>query len=67
MKMKEIKGLTDTELDFQLEAFRKERFLLRNQSQTEQLENPAKIRQLRRDVARILTEKKLRASAKADA
>lgn len=67
MKMKQFKEMSDAELSKQIEDFRKERFNLRNQSKTGQLENPARIKQLRRDIARILTEQKLRASAKADA
>ncbi len=63
MKMKEIKGMSDAELLAQLEEMRKEKFNLRNQAKTGQLENSAKLRQLRRDVARILTEQKLRVNA----
>ncbi len=63
MKMKEIKGMSDAELLAQLEEMRKEKFNLCNQAKTGQLENSAKLRQLRRDVARILTEQKLRVNA----
>lgn len=64
MKMKDIKGLSDNDLAIQLEEVRKESFTLRNQAKTGQIENPAKLKQNRRSVARILTEQKVRESAK---
>ena len=67
MKMKQFKDLTDEELNRQIEDFRKEKFNLRAQSKRGQLENPAKIKQTRRDLARALTEKKFRAAAKPQA
>ena len=67
MKMKQFKELTDDELNRQIEDFRKEKFNLRAQSKNGQLENPAKIRQTRRDLARALTEKSFHAAAKAKA
>ena len=67
MKMKQFKDLTDEELDRQIEDFRKEKFNLRAQSRRGQLENPAKMKQTRRDLARALTEKTFRAAAKSQA
>ncbi len=62
MKMKEIKELTEAELALKVQELRKEMFSLRQQSKTGTLENPAKIKQLRKDVARCLTEQTIRAA-----
>lgn len=63
MKMKEIKELTAAELDAKVAELRKEHFTLRQQSKTGSLENPARIGQIRKDIARCLTEKKIRGAA----
>ncbi|OGV52990.1 MAG: 50S ribosomal protein L29 [Lentisphaerae bacterium GWF2_52_8] len=57
MKMKEIKEMTDKEMGHLLDELQKEKFNLHIQSKTGQLQNPAKLRQIRRDIARIKTEK----------
>jgi large subunit ribosomal protein L29 len=66
MKMKEFKELSDEDLSRKIEDIRKEKFNLRAQSKRGQLESSAKVKQTRRDLARALTEQKLRA-AKAQA
>lgn len=63
MKMKEIKELTAAELDAKVAELRKEHFTLRQQFKTGTLENPARIGQIRKDIARCLTEKKIRGAA----
>lgn len=60
MKAKEIREMTPEELDRALLDSRKEIFNLRLQFQTGQLENSARIRALRKDVARLETEKSAR-------
>ncbi len=55
MKVKELKELTMDELDQQLTEIRKEQFNLKLQQVSGQLENPARIKELRRSVARIQT------------
>ncbi|MGI5924936.1 MAG: 50S ribosomal protein L29 [Lentisphaerae bacterium] len=60
MKAKDIREMTAEELDRSAEECRREIFNLRLQGQTGQLENPARIRLLRKDVARIETEKTAR-------
>jgi len=55
MKIKELQEMTTDELNAQLEEIKKEQFNLKLQQVTGQLENPARIKQLRRDVARIRT------------
>ena len=52
--------MTPEELDRAIEEDRKELFALRLQSQTGQLENSARIRLLRKEVARLETEKTAR-------
>ena len=51
------------EIDAKVAELRKEHFTLRQQSKTGTLENPARIRQIRKDIARCLTEKNIRDAA----
>jgi large subunit ribosomal protein L29 len=55
MNVKEIKELTMEELDQQLQDIKKEQFNLKLQQVSGQLENPARVKELRRTVARIQT------------
>lgn len=55
MKVKELKEMTMEELDQQLAGIKKEQFNLKLQQVSGQLENPARITELRRSVARIKT------------
>lgn len=61
-KMKEIREFTDDELNNTEAENRKEIFNLRRQRQTGQLEKCSQIRLLRKDIARIQTEKTARAN-----
>ena len=63
MKMKEVKELTAEELENKIAELRKEHFTLRQQSKTGTLEKPAQLKNVRRDIARCLTEKKIRGAA----
>ncbi len=56
--------MTPDQLDDQLAALKKEQFNLRFQRATGQLENTARIRQVRRDIARIKTISAERAAGK---
>jgi len=56
MKMKEITELSTDELLTKRRDFRQERLHLRLQQQSGQLEQPSRLRLLRRDIARIETE-----------
>ncbi|MBQ7650177.1 MAG: 50S ribosomal protein L29 [Victivallales bacterium] len=60
MKAKEIRELNDEGLDKALEESRREIFNLRRQAQTGMLQQNSKIRLLRKDIARIETEKTAR-------
>ena len=55
MKAEEIRTKTPDELTDQLAALKKEQFNLRFQRATGQLEKTARIREVRRDIARIKT------------
>jgi large subunit ribosomal protein L29 len=55
MKMTELKDLTLPELNAKGRDLRQEMFNLRLQQASSQLEKPARLRLLRRDVARIET------------
>ena len=55
MKASELKDQTPDQLDDQLSKLKKEQFNLRFQVATSQLENSARIRQVRRDIARVKT------------
>lgn len=55
MKVEDVRDLTDVEVNEQIAQAKEELFRLRFRSATQQLENPMLVRQLRRDVARMLT------------
>ena len=55
MKAEEIRDLTDDEIRERIDQTREELFRLRFRSATQDLESPALIRALRRDVARLKT------------
>jgi len=56
MNAKQIREMTAEELTRAVNENRRELFNLRLQQQTGQLESTARIRQVRRDVARLLSE-----------
>jgi large subunit ribosomal protein L29 len=55
MKSEEVRGLTADQLDDQLVKLKKEQFNLRFQRASGQLENTSRVREVRRDIARIKT------------
>ena len=55
MKAEEVRGMTPDQLDEQLAKLKKEQFNLRFQRASGQLENTARVRVVRRDIARIKT------------
>ena len=55
MKAEELRGKTPDELQTRLLELKKEAFNLRFQRASGQLENTARVRQVRRDIARIQT------------
>ncbi len=66
MKASDVRAKTLDELSTELESLKKEQFNLRFQRATGQLENTGRVRQIRRDIARIQTvmrEKRVTANA----
>jgi large subunit ribosomal protein L29 len=55
MKAEEFRHLTVDQLDDQLGKLKKEQFNLRFQRASGQLENTSRVREVRRDIARIKT------------
>ncbi len=55
MKASELRELSLGELEHKLEDFTQELFNLRFQHATDQLENPMRLRQTKKDVARVKT------------
>ncbi len=66
-KMDDMRTKTDDQLSEQLGELKREAFNLRFQAATNQLERPARIREVRRDIARIKTLQTERSSASAKA
>lgn len=66
MKVKEVRDLTNEELVSKLNHLKEELFNLRFQLATNQLDNPTRIREVRRSIARVKTiirERELKARA----
>ena len=57
MKMQEIKELSDKERDEKLSDLREEYFNLKFQLAMGKIENPGRLKYMRRDIARIMTLK----------
>jgi large subunit ribosomal protein L29 len=55
MKTDDIRAMTLDQMDDEVLKLKKERFNLRFQRATGQLENTARVRQVRRDIARLKT------------
>ena len=68
MDLEKLRKMTDQERTAELERMKQELFNLRFQHVTGQLENPVKMREVRRDIARVKTiirEKELEQNANA--
>ncbi|MBA2848527.1 50S ribosomal protein L29 [Thermosulfuriphilus ammonigenes] len=55
MKAEDLRGMSEQELREKEQELREELFNLRFQKATHQLENPMRIREIKRDIARIKT------------
>lgn len=62
MNNKEIRELTDAELVTKIADLQREKLNLKIQSRTGQLEKTARVREVRREIARIYTEQTARAA-----
>jgi large subunit ribosomal protein L29 len=65
MKMSDVRALTDDQLSDEIAKLKKEQFNLRFQKASGQLEKTARVRQVRRDIARLRTAETQRRAAKA--
>ena len=55
MKANEVRKMSDAELEAKLTDLKKDLFYLRMQHATNQLDNPLKISQVKKDIARVKT------------
>ena len=55
MKIADVRAMTKDQIKDQVLGLKKEQFNLRFQKATGQIENTARIRQIRRDIARLKT------------
>ena len=55
MELKKIREMTDLELNAELAKMKKDLFNMRFQHVTGQLENPIKMREVKRNIARVKT------------
>ncbi len=60
MKAKEVRKLSDEEIDVEVRRLRKRSFELRTQAVTEKIEDTTQFGETRRDIARLLTEQNAR-------
>ena len=62
-KIEDLRQKSDDQLDEELTTLKREQFNLRFQAATNQLEGPARIREVRRTIAKIKTLQNERAAA----
>lgn len=63
MNGKEVRALKDEEIKVELQRTRAKLYHLRSQTVTEKVENTAQFKSVRRDIARLLTERNSRRHA----
>jgi large subunit ribosomal protein L29 len=61
MKAKEVHKLSDEEIDLEVTRLRRKQFELRTQSVTEKIQDTSQFGKIRKDVARLMTERNMRA------
>ena len=64
MKMNDVKVLTPDQVKDEVLKLKKEQFNLRFQRASGQVENTSRIRQIRRDIARLKTAQSMQSAAK---
>ena len=64
MKMSDVKVMTQDQVKDEVLKLKKEQFNLRFQRASGQVENTSRIRQIRRDIARLKTAQSLASAAK---
>ena len=63
MKASHLHQMSVEELENELESLKRSLFQIRVRSQTEKVENTAEVRNMKRDIARIITIMKIKKSA----
>ena len=67
MKASDVRAMSEDQLADELAKLKKEQFNLRFQAATGQMENTSRVRQVRRDIARVKTIARQKVAAKAKA
>ncbi len=65
MTPKEVRKLNDEEIEVEIERLRRRHFELRTQSVTEKIEDTSQFGKIKKDIARLQTERKARLNAAA--
>ncbi len=65
MTPKEVRKLNDEEIEVEIERLRRRHFELRTQSVTEKIEDTSQFGKIKKDIARLQTERKSRSRAAA--
>lgn len=60
MTPKEVRKLNDEELDVEIERLKRRHFELRTQSVTEKIEDTSQYGKIKKDIARLMTERHAR-------
>ena len=63
MKAKAVHKLSDEELTIEVDTLRKRMFELKNQSVTEKIQDTSQYGKMRKDIARLLTERTVRSDS----
>ena len=66
MKASDVRAMTSDQIADELEKLKKEQLNLRFQQATGQLENTVRVRQVRRDIARLMTVARDKRAASAE-
>lgn len=64
MTGEEVRKMREEEISIELKRLREKLFTIRSQTVTEKIEDTSQLSKLRRDVARLLTERRARELAK---
>ena len=67
MKANEVHKFNDEEVSLEIDRLRKRMFDLRTQKVTDKIEDTSQFKKTRRDIARLLTEKRSREISKSEA
>jgi len=67
MKAQDVRQMTEDQIGDEIVRLKKEQFNLRFQRATGQLNNTARVRQVRRDIARLMTIGAQKSASKKDA